>query len=152
MSRITLKVLASLLLSSLTVCAQDSPFTPAQTERYNRLTHELISPCCWRECIAIHRSEEALQMLNEVHQLVGEGKSEDEIKAMYVQRYGVRILADPPGIVGDWLYSVPVVLFGYLPFLAIRRLRWLGAQAPHSNCAQSPDLIARVRIELGELG
>ena len=91
-------------------------------------------------------------MLNEVHQLVGEGKSEDEIKAMYVQRYGVRILADPPGIVGDWLYSVPVVLFGYLPFLAIRRLRWLGAQAPHSNCAQSPDLIARVRIELGELG
>jgi len=150
MSRIKLKVLAALLFASLSISAQDSAFTPAQTERYNRLTHELISPCCWRECIAIHRSEEALQMLNEVHQLVGEGKSEDEIKAMYVQRYGVRILADPPGITGDWLYTIPVALFFCLLVLAGRRLRWLVSQAPLFSSPQSPELIARIRREIGE--
>ena len=36
-------------------------------------------------------------MLNEVEQLVLAGRSEEEIKAIYVARYGVRILADPPG-------------------------------------------------------
>ena len=150
MSRIILKVLAALLLASLSISAQDSAFTPSQTERYNRLTHELISPCCWREVIAIHRSEEALQMLDEVHRLVAEGKSEAEIKAMYVQRYGLRILADPPGMTGDWLYTIPVALFFCLLFLATKRLRWLVSQAPQLSSPQSPELIARIRREISE--
>ena len=150
MSRIILKVLAALLLASLSISAQDSAFTPAQTERYNRLTHELISPCCWREVIAIHRSEEALQMLDEVHRLVAEGKSEAEIKAMYVQRYGLRIPADPPGITGDWLYTIPVALFFCLLFLATKRLRWRVSQDPQLSSPQSPELIARIRREISE--
>ena len=40
--------------------------TADQMKRYDRLTHELIAPCCWREPIAIHRSPEALQILGEV--------------------------------------------------------------------------------------
>ena len=89
-------------------------------------------------------------MLDEVHRLVAEGKSEAEIKAMYVQRYGLRILADPPGIAGDWLYMIPVVLFFCLLVLAGRRLRWLVSQAPLFNSPQSPELIARIRMEIGE--
>ena len=150
MSRIIVKALAVLLLTSLTVCAQDSALSPAQTERYNRLTHELISPCCWREVIAIHRSEQALQMLDEVRFLVAQGHSDDEIKAMYVQRYGLRVLADPPGAIAGWLYTIPVVLFVGLLVLAIKRLRWLVSQAQHSSCSQSPELIARIRMEVGE--
>jgi len=150
MSRIKLKVLAALLLASLSISAQDSAFTSAQTERYNRLTHELISPCCWREVIAIHRSEEALQMLDEVHRLVAEGRSEAEIKAMYVQRYGLRILADPPGMTGDWLYTIPVALFFCLLLWATKRLRWLVSQAPQLSSPQSPELIARIRREISE--
>ena len=142
--------LASEGCTSLTAAAQGSAFTPSQTERYNRLTHELISPCCWREVIAIHRSEEALQMLDEVHRLVAEGKSEAEIKAMYVQRYGLRIPADPPGITGDWLYTIPVALFFCLLFLATKRLRWRVSQAPQLSSPQSPELIARIRREISE--
>jgi len=37
--------------------ATGTEFTPAQAELYNKLTHELIAPCCWREPIAIHRSD-----------------------------------------------------------------------------------------------
>ena len=142
--------LASEGCTSLTACAQDSAFTPAQTERYSRLTQELISPCCWREPIAIHRFEQALQMLEEVRSLVAEGKSEEDIKAMYVQRYGVRILADPPGALVGRLYTIPLSLFCCLLFLAGRRLRWLVAQASSPSPRLLPEVLARIRAETEE--
>ena len=112
------------------------------------MTHELIAPCCWREAIAIHRSEEARQMLNEVKQLVIDGRSEDEIKAIYVARYGVRILADPPGRTGQWLYMVPVgaaVRFD-IPRHSCVCVRWWPASRlllPHAPA----ELMAQVRME-----
>ena len=141
-------LLASIACSSLV--AETLVLGSAETERYSRLTHELIAPCCWRESIAIHRSEQALQMLDEVRSLVAEGKSEEDIKAMYVQRYGVRILADPPGAIAGWLYTIPVALFCCLLFLAARRLRWLVAQAPTPGSRLLPGVLARIRAETEE--
>ena len=139
------------VLVSGAVLAEGQTFTVAQAKHYDKLTHELISPCCFREPIAIHRSEEALQMLDEVRFLVAQGKSEDEIKAMYVKRYGLRVLSDPPGITGDWLYTIPVALLFCLLFLTMKRARcWLVSHAQHPGSSQSPELIARVRMEVGE--
>ena len=119
----------------------------SQAARYNKLTHELIAPCCFREPIAIHRSEQSLQMLEEVRVLVAEGKSEKEIKAIYVERYGTRILADPPGITAGWLYLIPVVVFCTLVYLAVLRLRSLVAHATAPVPSVPPELVARVRKE-----
>jgi len=146
--RLVSLVFLMFLLASA-VRADRKPFTPSQMERYNRLTHELIAPCCWRETIAVHRSEAALQMLAEVQQLVAEGQSEEQIKAMYVSRYGIRILADPPGMEGWWLYVLPVTLFLCLMYLAVRRLRLLVARTASPLPQVTPELLALVRKEVG---
>lgn len=130
--------------------AEGRPLTASESERYDKVTHALIAPCCWREPIAIHRSAEALQMLDEVEQLVAAGRSEDEIKASYVARYGVRILADPPGKGGLWLYLIPVALLGCLMALAVLRLRSLVAHAAPERVPVPPEWIARIRMETAD--
>jgi cytochrome c-type biogenesis protein CcmH/NrfF len=118
-----------------------------QMKRYDRLTHELIAPCCWREPIAIHRSPEALQMLGEVEKLVVAGYSENEIKSIYVSRYGPRILADPPGMDWYWLYVIPFMLLVSLMLAAVVRLRSLVARTPPPGIAAPTDLLAQVMAE-----
>jgi len=130
-----------------TAFAEIRTLTASETERYNKVTNALVAPCCWREAIAIHRSAEALQMLDEVEQLVVSGRSEQEIKAIYVARYGVRILADPPGREGQWLYVMPVALFCCLSLLAILRLRSLAGGTATEKSSAPAELIALVRME-----
>ena len=125
--------------------------TAVETERYNRLTHELIAPCCWREPIAIHRSSEALHMLDEVEKLVAEGQSEEEIKNIYVARYGPRILADPPGILKYWLYLIPFSSFSWFVVAALFRLRSLVARTTTMHSSAPPELLAQVRRETENL-
>ncbi|HUM04231.1 MAG TPA: cytochrome c-type biogenesis protein CcmH [Terriglobales bacterium] len=135
------------LMVAASAFAAGRPLSPAESRHYERLTHALIAPCCWREPIAIHRSEEAIRMLDEVAQLIVSGRSEDEIKAMYVARYGERILADPPGRQGQWLYVVPVGVLGSLTLLAILRLRGLVARTEPQRSPVAAEWIARVREE-----
>lgn len=125
--------------------------TAVQMERYSKLTHELIAPCCWREPIAIHRSPEALQMLDEVEKLVAEGQSEEEIKNIYVARYGPRILADPAGAPKYWLYPIPFSLLGWFMVVAVFRLQSLVATTTTMRSSAPPDLIAQVRKETENL-
>lgn len=147
MFRMLSVVLIGLTWTGTAVAVPGSSFSPAQAALYDKLTHELIAPCCWREPIAIHRSEESLQMLAEVEQLVASGRSEEEIKAFYVSRYGERILADPPGHERTWLYYTPVTLFVTLLFLAAFRLRSLVRTPARQVGSSTPELIARVRKE-----
>lgn len=147
--RIICASFAIAVLAGTAGAVEGRTLSAAQMERYNRLTHALIAPCCGREPIAIHRSDEALQMLDEVKQFVAEGRSEQEIKALYVARYGVRILADPPGIQGRWLYLIPVVLFACAVLAAVLRLRALVSKVPPSNPSTPPEMIARVQMEVG---
>ena len=148
MGRICCLIITAMMLAgTILAAAEERAFTRSESERYNKLTHELIAPCCWREAIAIHRSEEALQMLNEVEQLVLAGRSEQEIEAIYVARYGVRILADPPGKAGQWLYVVPFALLGCFVLLATLRLRSMVEGVAPPLPRPPAELIAQVRME-----
>ena len=148
-------LLLMLTLPSLATATPEpgsNSFSASQSALYKKLTHELIAPCCWREPIAIHRSEESLQMLSEVKQFVEAGRSEEEIKAFYVSRYGVRILADPPGSERSWLYCMPPVLFltG-----AVLLSFWLSAAVRPpgtSQVASRSELISRIRNEIESEG
>jgi len=140
-------IASGLLPIAIASAAPQLTLSPSQTLVYTKLTHELIAPCCWREPIAIHRSQESLQMLGEVEQMVAAGKSEEEIKAFYVSRYGERILADPPGHERTWLYYTPVLLFVTLLVLAAFRLRSLVHTPARQVGSSTPELIARVRKE-----
>ena len=147
MFRTVILMFLQLVIVSTVVSAQTQTLTPAQIEIYHKLTRQLIAPCCWREPIAIHRSQESLQMLGEVEQMVAAGKSEEEIKAFYIARYGERILADPPGHERTWLYYTPVMLFVTLLVLAAFRLRSLVRTPARQVGSSTPELIARVRKE-----
>ena len=147
MNRTLLIALGALVLMAAAHTAEAQALTPAQMESYHRLTNQLIAPCCWREPIAIHRSAEAQQMLGEVANSIAKGRSEDQIRDMYVARYGTRILADPPGVTGRWLYAAPVVLFFSLLLLAVRRLRSLAAQERSPALPAASEFMALVREE-----
>ncbi len=140
-------MLVALGLMEGSTAIEGQHLTAVQAQRYDRVTHELIAPCCWREPIAIHRSPEALQMLGEVEELVVAGYSENEIKDIYVSRYGVRILADPPGKDWYWLYLIPFGLLISLMLAAVVRLRSLVARTPSPSIGAPADLLAQVRVE-----
>jgi cytochrome c-type biogenesis protein CcmH/NrfF len=145
------RVVYALLLTGMFIGfaseAQGRTLTTSQIKLYDKVTHELIAPCCWREAIAIHRSAEALQMLDEVEQFVAEGRSEDEIRSVYLARYGVRILADPPGSDGFWLYLVPFGLLCILMVAAVVRLRLLITRTASPRPCAPLEFIAQVRME-----
>ncbi|HVP50475.1 MAG TPA: cytochrome c-type biogenesis protein CcmH [Terriglobales bacterium] len=149
MSRICHLMVFSVIFASGAAAAQERGLTAAELKRYDKVTHVLVAPCCWREPIAIHRSPEALQMLDEVKQLIVAGRSEEEIKAIYVRRYGAGILIVPPGAEGHWLYALPVSLFTLAVFLAILRLRAPVKRTASRSPSASAELLARVRTETG---
>jgi cytochrome c-type biogenesis protein CcmH/NrfF len=142
-----LMTIAGMVLLGATRDAEAQTLTLTQMESYHRLTNQLIAPCCWREPIAIHRSTEAQQMSEETASLLADGRTEDQIRAMYVARYGARILADPPGVAGRWLYAAPVVLLFSVLLLAVRRLRSLVAQGCSPAFPAAPEFMALVREE-----
>jgi len=88
-------------------------------------------------------------MLDEVKQLIVTGRSEEEIKAIYVRRYGVAILIDPPGAEGRWLYAIPVTLFACAVFLATLRLRSLVNRTAVQSPSAPAELVTQVRTEIG---
>jgi cytochrome c-type biogenesis protein CcmH len=146
MSRVLYLIILSVMFASV-AAAEERAFTASESKRYERVTHALIAPCCWREPIATHRSPEALQMLDEVKQLIVAGRSEEEIKAIYVRLYGARILIVPQGAEGQWLYALPVTLFTLAVFLAILRLRLLVKRTAAHAPSVPAELLARVRTE-----
>jgi cytochrome c-type biogenesis protein CcmH len=151
MLRLVQIVFVALIVLSAAFALEEHTLTAEQRGRYDRLTHELIAPCCWREPIAIHRSQEALQMLDEVEELVAEGRSEEEIRNIYVARYSPRILADPPGVSKYWLYLLPFSLLAWFMVAAVFRLRSLVARAAPTQSSVPPELLAQVRKETESL-
>lgn len=82
----------------------------AQQRDVRKIQDRFVAPCCWQESVAVHRSEVAAEMRAEIARMVAEGKSEDQIVRIYVERYGERILLEPRGSNLFWLTLIPVAL------------------------------------------
>lgn len=80
----------------------------AETSRLDRLYHGFIAPCCWTKNVAEHDSQAARDVRAQIDAMVQAGKSDDEIKAALVARYGKRILALPEGETRTWLFATPL--------------------------------------------
>lgn len=79
--------------------------------RLQKLFSTFIAPCCWRENLTLHDSEIAREMRDRIRTMVREGRSDDEIKAVFVRQYTKRILALPEGSSGTWLFLTPWLAF-----------------------------------------
>lgn len=82
--------------------------------RYEHLIHEFRCLVCQDETIADSNADLAAQFRRHVHELLAAGKSDKDIRAYMVNRYGDFILYKPPVQTSTWL-----LWFGPFLFLLI---------------------------------
>ena len=86
-----------LLLTSRPVwgTAGERALAAEQEATARRVEEQLMAPCCFGSTVATHYSPAADAIRRDVRALVARGASEPEILAVYFDRYGERILAQP---------------------------------------------------------
>lgn len=75
--------------------------------RIERLERSLLAPCCYKEPIWRHHSDISTKMKLEVAGWVAAGKSDEEILAVYRERYGARVVVPPEPDPSPWVRIVP---------------------------------------------
>lgn len=70
--------------------------TPEHEERYNNLIAELRCLVCQNQNLADSNAELAVDLRRKTYQMVSKNKSEKEIAAYMVERYGDFVLYRPP--------------------------------------------------------
>ena len=118
-----LRLIAAILLLSSGAFAQ---LNQDQLARVDHIEHRLKAPCCWQGNLADHRSEIALQMKDEIRQMVIDGKTDREILDRYKAEYGQRVLVEPEGGLFVVMNVVPVIalILGLVAAVLVLR-RWL---------------------------
>ena len=111
--------------------------------RLERLYSMFMSPCCWRENLMVHQSEQAENLRATITGMVEQGQSDDQIRAALIQRYSIRILAMPPGVFGNWLRWTPITVvvaaFCGMPWIMKRMARSKSVE-PWPAVGDLPDL------------
>jgi cytochrome c-type biogenesis protein CcmH len=77
--------------------------TPAEEARFHALTGELRCVMCQNQSLADSNAQIAHDLRREVLQLMREGKSDDEVVAFLVQRYGEFVRYKPAMEPSTWL-------------------------------------------------
>ena len=138
--RTTTLVLAVALCFSNATYAQDTsapsraaPVSPADSAleaRTSEIAATLRCPVCQGESIQDSPAELAQEMRGVVRDQLRAGKSPDEIRAYFVQRYGEWILLEPKMTgLNVLLYAFPVMLvIGGLALVVVLVRRWSSPQ------------------------
>jgi cytochrome c-type biogenesis protein CcmH len=97
---------------------------PVLQQRYLTLTHELRCMVCQGEALADSGAPLAVEVRREVHDLVLQGQSEQQVRDHMVARYGEFILYKPPmSLRYAWLWGAPPALMLIGALVAWRVLR-----------------------------
>ena len=100
--------------------------TESQRQRYLALVDELRCPKCQNQNLSESDSDIAADLRRELHRLLLEGRSDQEIVTFMVDRYGDFILYRPRLQVNTWLlWFTPVILLllGAVVLWKMRRRR-----------------------------
>lgn len=124
------KFLASLSLSlaclipviALSAEAPSAAADPALEKRVMAIAEELRCLVCQNQTIADSHAELAVDLKNQVREMLQKGKSESQIKEYMVQRYGDFVLYRPSVKSNTWmLWLGPfILLVGALAFLVVK--------------------------------
>lgn len=102
-------------------------------ERYNGLIDELRCPQCLNTNLAGSDAMIAMNLRREVHRMVLEGRSNDEIKQFMFERYGDFILYQPrlmPSTLVLWLAPGLILVMGLLVWIKMGKLTRARADLP----------------------
>jgi len=110
--------------------------------RKQKLYSMFIAPCCWRENLLAHHSPKAGMLRADIDARIAQGWTDQQIKEDLVERYSIRILAEPEGALGRWLaWATPTAAVLGIAAVAvfIRRSLRAGSPAP-APAGPMPDL------------
>ena len=120
---LSLCLLFAAILAVFPVAAQE----PVTDDEVNAVARDLYCPVCENTPLDVCPTQACQDWRDEIRMQLAEGKSEREIEQYFVQRYGPRVLAEPPRegfnqIV--WLLPIAGVVVGALLFgLYLNNLR-----------------------------
>ena len=119
-------LLVTTLLVSMRVLAIDTTVLPdaEKQARYEALTHELRCMQCMNNSIADSPVGLASDLRRDVAEQILAGKTDDEIRASMVKRYGNVILFTPPlDRSSAWVWFTPIIAAVAGVFIGIRIVR-----------------------------
>lgn len=151
-----MKALVLSLLLAFAACvqaadtAQPAAADPALEKRLNELSAELRCLVCQNQSLADSHADLAIDLKNQVRDMMRAGKSDEEIKAYLTQRYGDFVLYRPPVKGSTWLlwagpFALLIAAVAGLVWL-VRRRRTAVAEAPRTLSEAEQ---ARIRELLG---
>lgn len=125
------RVLFALLMvcASHVVSAKDAvPLAedPVTEQRLIAISEEMRCLVCQNESLAGSRSDLANDLRREIRKLIAEGKTDEQIRAFMVERYGDFVLYRPPVKPITWLLWIGpfvILLVGIIGLLAYLRRR-----------------------------
>jgi cytochrome c-type biogenesis protein CcmH len=127
MTRFVAITLGILLVTALRAADVEPAFDdPALNARYWSLIREIRCPLCMNESIADSGAPVAADLRREVHRLLAEGKSDDEIKDFMSSRYGDFVLYRPrvtPVTYALWASPFVLLVVGSFVFWRILKNR-----------------------------
>jgi cytochrome c-type biogenesis protein CcmH len=126
-----LMLMIGLLISGVALAQDGTPppptARPVTSDDVNRIARQMYCPICENEPLDACRTAACAQWRAQIGQLLSEGQTESQIKQYFVERYGLRVLAEPPASgVTLWLWVLPViglVIGGAYVVILMRRMR-----------------------------
>ena len=105
-------------------------------QRLKDLGEELRCLVCQNETIAASQAPLALDLRNEIRGMIRQGKSDDEIRAYLVQRYGDFVLYNPPFKANTfllWVGPFALLALGFVVMAMVLRRRRSQPAAPATD-------------------
>lgn len=123
--------------------------SPEQEQRYRLLLEELRCPKCQNQNLAGSDAGVAKDLKDRTYMLMQQGRSDDEIRAYLIERYGDFITYRPPLRAGTLLlWGGPFLLL----MLAAAVLVWRVRRRPAASAPISAEEQARLRRLLDDRG
>jgi cytochrome c-type biogenesis protein CcmH len=144
-ARLGLATLVLAMASTLATAREAAPATddPVLEARVMKVSSELRCLVCQNETIAASHADLAVDLRNQVREMLRAGKSEKEVFDYMTARYGDFVLYRPPvkGITALLWFGPPVLLGGGLLalWLMLRRRSRLAADQFDPDDSQSPE-------------
>ena len=115
------------------------PFSSAEQQaRYERLVAELRCPKCQNQNLADSNAAIAEDMREKTYQLVLEGRSDEEIVAYFVARYGDFVTFRPPAHgIGFWVWLAPLLVMLIAVGVFVFRVARAGAASEMPSASDS---------------
>jgi cytochrome c-type biogenesis protein CcmH len=139
----TLAALTTLALTQAAFAVDPTEMpTPELEQRYLALTHELRCMQCQNESLADSPVELAADLRHEVRDMLLAGKSDAQVRAFMVARYGDFILFRPRFTLRTaWLWLAPGVLLLIGALVLVRVLRQRAALLPQDVAPVDEDTL-----------